>query len=264
MKPSDDEPWGSEEEEEEHAPSPPFPSSTNTTPSTFYPIKLKPRVSAGLIAVTEAGVVACGAPVLSWVAEGRIAPCATLNRVLFGASVALASARLVFMVASAVVQYRAAKAAADEATMNRRLGIGGSGAASVAHTMSSMRESRRRPSRAADDLIAARSRTQTTYDALLVVHALFEPALFIAQLGFLIAHVEKFVEKWPECESNHAYKHAYISLTIASLVLSWTMVVLRVAFGNRVVTYRGLFGHQEPVWEIHFQERIEHILRAIM
>jgi len=73
----------------------------------------------------------------------------------------------------------------------------------------------------------------------------------------------KFVYNLEDC-INHDYKGGYLTLSIIVISASWVFVCLRIAFGSRVLSWRGLFGHQQEVWEIHFQERIEHILRLLM
>ncbi|UPQ98868.1 triglyceride lipase domain-containing protein [Chloropicon primus] len=222
----------------------------SSSTSGLAPLSVRFRVSAAVSALLQCSNVAFCAVLLSWQAKypGR---CRARSWVFSVSQIVLSVARLAVMATSAVLMYRAARAAAAEATL------------SATKRTKSKYESKGGEERDARAVVDARCSTQVHYDRVLVLNAFVEPAFSLVQLGFAIAVLALFVANFEEC-SLHEYQKPYIGLSIAAICVEWLYVCLRLAYGSHVITWRGLFGFELGPWEKHFQERLDHMIRFML
>ena len=234
------------------------PSSPANARRQLYPMRVKLRISAFFLALCQiVNLVGCSL-LLTWQLSSSSSSsspspssssrsCVDRSKFAFASQIALSVVRLALMATNALLTYNAGRAAVEEAVLcdQRKMS----------------------KSVVVDDdaspLVGARSRTQTQYDRVLLLNAFFEPAFSLLQLAFYIVQVVVVARRWDECISR-TYRLPYLAVSIVVLASEWLFVLLRLAYGSGVISWRGLFGFELGAWEKHHQERIEHVLRFIL
>ena len=229
------------------------------------PMKVSMRISACFLLCFQAlNLVFCSV-LLSTVPDVSVkSTCAENSRLMYVSHIALSALRLLLMLLSATLTYNAGRAAVHEAAMGSKVRAeqededeDKEDKEGVARHVVGTRNHNDQIS----SLVSARAHTQRQYDRLLLVNAFVEPVFLLLQLGFFIAFLVIFVQRWSNCILFQPWR---ITLSILAIATQWLFVCLRLAFGSRVISWRGIFGFELDAWEKHYQERIEHILRFIM